>query len=62
MTISAYYGLVIPLGKWVARSPRIWRIFYGREGNNVEAVSDTEGLIVYQNDSGRGFFQSEGQR
>ena len=57
MTISAYYGLMIPLGKWVARSPRIWRIFWDSKGNNVEAVSDTEGLIIYHNDDGRGYFR-----
>ena len=58
MTISAYYGLMIPLGKWVARSPRIWRIFWDSEGNNVEAVSDTEGLIIYHNDRGREYFRA----
>ena len=58
ITISAYHGLMIPLGKWVARLPRIWRIFWDSEGNNNETVSDTEGLIIYQNDNGRGYFRA----
>lgn len=49
---------MIPLGKWVARSPRIWRIFWDSKGNNGQAVSDTEGLIIYQNDRGREYFRA----
>ena len=49
---------MIPLGKWVARPLRIWRVFWDSKGNNIEAVSDTEGLIIYQNDNGRGYFRA----
>ena len=40
MTTSKYYGFPRSLGKWVARLPRIWRIFYDKEENCIEAMSD----------------------
>ena len=41
ITISAYLGLMIPLGKWVARLPRIWPIFWDNKENCIKAVSDS---------------------
>ena len=32
----------------MARSPRIWRIFYDKEENCIEALSDSEGLVRFQ--------------
>ena len=46
ITVSAYYSFMILLGKWVTRSPRIWRFFYDREENCIEAVSDEDGLRI----------------
>ena len=48
---------MIPLGKWVARSPRIWRIFWDSKENCIEAVSDSEGPIIYHNKIGRNFYR-----
>ena len=47
MTTSKYYGFPRSLGKWVARLPRIWRIFYDEEENCIEAMSDSEGLVRF---------------
>ena len=48
MTTSKYYGFPRSLGRWVARSPRIWRIFYDEEEDCIEALSDSEGLVRFQ--------------
>ena len=50
-----YCSFPIPLGKWVAKSPRIWRVFYDRDQNCVEVLSDEEGLIRCDHDRGRTF-------
>ena len=45
ITISRYFGFSRSLGKWVAASPRIWRVFYNEGKNCIEALSDTVGLV-----------------
>ena len=59
ITVSVYYSFMIPLSKWVARSPRIWRFFYDREENCIEAVSDKDGLIRYDKESGSRFVKAQ---
>ena len=53
------YSFPIPLGKWVARSPRIWRVFYDQDENCVEVLSDEEGLIRCDQVRGRTFRRGE---
>ena len=49
------YSFTTRLGKWVLRSPRIWRAFYDEDENCVEVLSDEEGLIWCDHVRGRNF-------
>ena len=35
----------IALGKWRETSSRIWRVFYDKDKNCIEVMSDKEGLV-----------------
>ena len=39
--------------------PRIWRVFYDEDKNCIEALSDTVGLVRFQQDRGRWFVRAE---
>lgn len=51
--------LVNSLGNWVAALPRIWRVFYDKDNNCMETMSDTEGIIKYEFQSTRRFTRVE---
>ena len=53
------YSFTTRLGKWVLRSPRIWRAFYDEDENCIEVLSDEEGLIWCDHVRGRNFRRGE---
>ena len=50
-----YCGFPIALGKWRETSPRIWRVFYDKDENCIEVMSDKEGLVQYDFEARRRF-------
>ena len=47
------------LGNWVAALPRIWRVFYDKEDNCMEVLSDAEGLLRYKYGATRTFYRCQ---
>ena len=43
------------LGKWRETSPKIWRVFYDKDKNCIEVMSDEEGLVQYNFEARRRF-------
>ena len=59
VTISRYLTFPRALGKWVASSSRIWRVFWNKEEVCLEVLSDTEGLIRFQHEEGRNYVRAD---